>query len=27
MSRLKMWQNSNTWGRHYQIRMTFMMKL
>jgi hypothetical protein len=22
----EMWQNSNTWGRHQQIRMTFMMK-
>jgi hypothetical protein len=21
-----MWQNSNTWGRRKQIRMTFMMK-
>jgi hypothetical protein len=25
-NRLKMWQNSNTWGRHQQIRMAFMMK-
>jgi hypothetical protein len=26
MNRLKMWQNSDTQGRHKQIRMTFMMK-
>jgi hypothetical protein len=26
MNHLEMWQNSNTWGRHWQIRMTFMMK-
>jgi hypothetical protein len=26
MNRLKRWQNSNTWGRHQEIRMTFTVK-